>query len=139
MPKTKLAPYQKRRLVAKYLAVAARDPDPEAFVMAIAAMAKAIGMSRLAESSGLGRESLYKALARGSRPRYETVRKLVEAFGLHLTVKTQGSAVRSRLLRRAARRAEGGGRQLVRRRRSKKDLAAGAKWPSARSAVWLPA
>ena len=39
---------------------------------------------RLPES--LGRESLYKALAPGAKPRYETVRKLMDALGVKLTV-----------------------------------------------------
>jgi len=44
-------------------------------------------MAKVAKDAGLGRESLYKALAPGAKPRYETVRKLVESLGLHLTVK----------------------------------------------------
>lgn len=35
-------------------------------------------VAALAERSGLGRESLYKTLAPGSKPRYETIRKLVD-------------------------------------------------------------
>jgi probable addiction module antidote protein len=38
------------------------------------------------KKAGLGRESLYKALAPGAKPRYETVRKLVDALGVKLTV-----------------------------------------------------
>jgi probable addiction module antidote protein len=52
----------------------------------VANVAKARGMAQIAKDSGLGRESLYKALAPGAKPRYETVRKLIHSFGLHLTV-----------------------------------------------------
>src|SRR5690606_11230533 len=46
--------------------------------------AKARGMSKLAKDTGLGRESLYKALAPGAKPRYDTVLKLVRALGVEL-------------------------------------------------------
>ena len=126
MPRSKLAPYRKKGVIARYLAVAARDPDPEAFVIALAALAKAKGMAQVAKDTGLGRESLNKALVRGAKPRYETVRKLVEAFGLRLTVETRGSVARSRMLLRAAARRGGRMAQLAAR---------GARGSPARSAV----
>ena len=75
-------------MIAGYLAAAARRPDPNAFVLAVAKVVKARGIARIAKDSGLGRESLYKALSRGAKPRFETVRKLVAALGLQLTVTT---------------------------------------------------
>jgi probable addiction module antidote protein len=47
-------------------------------------VARARGMTQLAKDSGLGRESLYKALAPGAKPRYETAMKLVRALGVNL-------------------------------------------------------
>ena len=44
------------------------------------------GMAQLAKDSGLGRESLYKALSPDARPRFETVLKVIRALGLKLTV-----------------------------------------------------
>jgi len=41
-------------------------------------------MSKLARDTGLGRESLYKALAPGAKPRYDTIIKLVRALGIEL-------------------------------------------------------
>ena len=41
-------------------------------------------MTQLAKDSGLGRESLYKALAPGAKPRYETVMKVVRALDVNL-------------------------------------------------------
>lgn len=38
----------------------------------------------LAKDTGLGRESLYKALAPGAKPRYDTVLKVIKALGLKL-------------------------------------------------------
>jgi len=73
-------------VIAEYLALSLADPDPDAFVMAIANVAKARGLSKVASDSGLGRESLYKALSPGSKLRYETVRKLLDSLGVRLTV-----------------------------------------------------
>ena len=56
------------------------------FLLAVANVAKARGMAKVAKDSGLGRESLYKALAPGAKPRYETVRKLMDSLGMRLTV-----------------------------------------------------
>lgn len=52
----------------------------------MANVAKARGIGKVAQDSGLGRESLYKALTPGAKPRYETIRKLMDALGVKLTV-----------------------------------------------------
>ena len=75
-------------VIAEYLAAALEDPNPDMFLRAVANVAKARGMASVAEASGLGRESLYKALAPGAKVRYETVRKLVDSLGVKLTVTT---------------------------------------------------
>ena len=41
-------------------------------------------MAELARNAGLGRESLYKALAPGAKPRYDTVLKVMKGFGITL-------------------------------------------------------
>lgn len=70
--------------ISAYLAAALADPDPDAFLVAVKTVARARGMSQLARDSGLGRESLYKALSPGAKPRYETVMKVVRALGVKL-------------------------------------------------------
>ena len=45
-------------------------------------------MTQLAKDTGLGRESLYKALAPGAKPRYDTLLKVVRALGISLQAKT---------------------------------------------------
>lgn len=92
MAKTKFAPFNaaeyldNEQVIAEYLAAALEDPDPEVFMMAVSNVAKARGIAKIAKDSGLGRESLYKALAPGAKPRFETVRKLVDALGVRWTV-----------------------------------------------------
>lgn len=73
-------------VIAEYLAAALEDPNPDVFLLAMADVAKARGISQIAKASGLGRESLYKALAPGAKVRYETVRKVLESLGVRLTI-----------------------------------------------------
>jgi len=92
MAKVKVAPFDAseylddEEVIAEYLTAALEDPNPEVFLIAVANVAKARGIAKVAQDSGLGRESLYKALAPGAKPRYETVRKLMDALGVKLTV-----------------------------------------------------
>src|SRR5574337_2199090 len=73
-------------VIAEFLTAALEDGDAEVFLAAIGQVAKARGMSAIAESTGLGRESLYKAFAPGAKPRYETVQKVLQSLGVRLTV-----------------------------------------------------
>ncbi len=71
-------------VIAEYLNVALASEHPDLFLQAIADVAKARGMAQLAKDTGLGRESLYKALAPGAKPRYDTVLKLLRALGVEM-------------------------------------------------------
>ena len=72
--------------IAEYLSAVLADGDNEEIIRAIGHIAKAKGMSQIAKESGLGRESLYKTFAPGSKPRFETIAKIVQSFGFHLQV-----------------------------------------------------
>jgi len=72
--------------IAEYLSAALQDPDPDMFLVAVKNVARARGMAQLAKDTGLGRESLYKALAPGAKPRYDTVLKVLRALGVQLHV-----------------------------------------------------
>jgi probable addiction module antidote protein len=69
-------------VIAEYLAVALEDSDPNVFLVALGDVAKARGMAQLAKDSGLSRESLYKTLAPGAKPRFETIMKITKALGV---------------------------------------------------------
>jgi probable addiction module antidote protein len=92
--KLKIAPFEAsdyledEEVIAEYLAAALEDPNPDVFLHAVADVAKARGISKVAKDAGLGRESLYKALAPGAKIRYDTVRKLLDSLGVRLTVTT---------------------------------------------------
>jgi len=79
-------------IIAQYLTVALADPDPDAFLAAVNDVAKARGIAGIATETGLGRESLYKALKPGAKPRFETVRRVLEALGVGLEVIAQQPA-----------------------------------------------
>ena len=71
--------------IAEYLTAALEDPNPDVFLAAVRDIARARGMTQLAQDAGLGRESLYKALTPGAKPRYDTVLKLLHALGVKLS------------------------------------------------------
>ena len=73
-------------VIVEYLSAAAEDPNPDVFVAALGDVAKARGMAQIAKESGLGRESLYKALSAGAHPRYETVSAVLRALGVKFNV-----------------------------------------------------
>ncbi len=73
-------------VIAEYLTAALEDENPDVFLSAVGNVAKARGMSAIAESTGLGRESLYKAMAPGAKPRYDTVLKVLHSLGVRLSV-----------------------------------------------------
>jgi probable addiction module antidote protein len=52
---------------------------------ALADIARAKGMAQIARDAGLGRESLYKSLAPGAKPRFDTVLKVARALGVRLS------------------------------------------------------
>ncbi|KAI5913680.1 addiction module antidote protein [Thauera sp. 2A1] len=71
--------------IAEYLTAALEDPNPDVFLAAVRDVARARGMTQLAKDAGLGRESLYKALTPGAKPRYDTVLKLLHALGVKIS------------------------------------------------------
>lgn len=72
--------------IAEYLTAALEDENPDVFLAALGDVAKARGMSTVARYSGLGRESLYKALTPGAKPRYETILKVLHGSGVKITI-----------------------------------------------------
>jgi probable addiction module antidote protein len=74
------------KVIAEYLSAAMDDLNPDVFLAALGDVAKAKGMAQIAKASGLGRESLYKALSSGAHPRYETVQAVLRALGVKLAV-----------------------------------------------------
>lgn len=76
-------------MMSAYLAAAMEDENPDVFLAALSDVAKARGISQLAKDTGLGRESLYKTLSPGAKPRFDTIMKITRALGVPLTAKTE--------------------------------------------------
>jgi len=68
--------------IAEYLTAALEEPDPAVFMRAVADVAKARGIAKIARATGLGRESLYKAFVPGAKVRYATVRKILDSLSV---------------------------------------------------------
>ncbi len=82
--------------IAEYLSAALDDPNPDVFLMAVRDVARARGMTELARASGLGREGLYKALAPGAKPRYDTVLKVMKGFGVRFSAQLAAPTEKTR-------------------------------------------
>lgn len=88
---TKLVPFDAARYltddaaIAGYITAVLEADDPDLLLLALGDVARARGMAQVAKDSGLGRESLYKALAPGAKPRFDTVLKVARALGVKLT------------------------------------------------------
>ena len=72
--------------IAAYLQAVFEDGDPELVSHALGVVARSEGMAEIARRTGLGRQSLYKALSAEGRPEFATILKVVRALGLKLTV-----------------------------------------------------
>ena len=73
--------------MAAYLEAALEEGDASLVAAALGDIARAKGMSQLARETGLGRESLYKALSPSGNPEFSTILRVVSALGLQLHAK----------------------------------------------------
>jgi probable addiction module antidote protein len=74
--------------VAAYLEAALEEGDPALIAAALGDIARSKGMTQISRDTGLGRESLYKALSVEGNPEFATVLKVFQALGLRLQVTT---------------------------------------------------
>ena len=90
--KTKLVSFDAARYltddaaIAEYMNAVLETGDTDLLLLALSDVARARGMAQVAKDAGLGRESLYKALTPGAKPRFDTVVKVAKALGVRLTV-----------------------------------------------------
>jgi probable addiction module antidote protein len=71
--------------IAEYMTAVLEENDTDLLILALADVARAKGMAQVAKDAGLGRESLYKALAPGAKPRFDTVMRVARALGVKFT------------------------------------------------------
>lgn len=73
-------------MIVAYLNTVLAEGNDANVIVAIGNVAKSIGMSKIANETGLSRPSLYKALSDGSKPQFETVMKVLRAIGGQLQI-----------------------------------------------------
>lgn len=73
-------------MIAEYLNAVLEDGNDAEIITAIGHIAKAIGMTKIAEETGLSRPSLYKALSDGAKPQFATIMKILRAIGGQIQV-----------------------------------------------------
>lgn len=77
---------ERKEMIAEYLNTVLEEGDNTDIINAIGHIAKAIGMTKIAEETGLSRPSLYKALSDGSKPQFATIMKVLKAIGGQIQV-----------------------------------------------------
>ena len=70
-----------KEIIAEYLNAVLEEGNDAEIVTAIGHIAKAIGMTKIAEETGMSRPSLYKALSEGAKPQFSTIMKVLKAVG----------------------------------------------------------
>ena len=75
-----------KEVIAEYLSQILADGDMDELLEAIGYIAKAKGMSQIASETGLGRESLYKTFHKGTKPKFDTIMKVLNSFGVRMQV-----------------------------------------------------
>jgi len=73
-------------MIANYLNTVLEEGDEDDLVVAIGHVAKAIGMGKIAQQTGMSRTSLYKAFAEGANPQFQTVLKVLKSLGSEIKV-----------------------------------------------------
>jgi probable addiction module antidote protein len=72
---------ESNEMIAEYLNAVLEEGNDAEIVVAIGHIAKAIGMTKIAEETGMSRPSLYKALSEGAKPQFSTIMKVLKAVG----------------------------------------------------------
>ena len=78
--------------IAAYLTLVLEEGDPGELAHALGVIARARGMTQIAEAAGIGRESLYKALRADASPRFDTIAKVCKALGVRIVVQAKHPA-----------------------------------------------
>jgi probable addiction module antidote protein len=73
-----------KEVITEYLSQIMEEGSTDELLAAIGDVARARGMAHIAHTAGMGRESLYKALSPGAKPRFDTVMKVLRAMDIKL-------------------------------------------------------
>ena len=70
----------------EYLNQVLADGDLEELKRALLYISKSYGVDKIAKKANLNRESFYKIFKPNSKPRFETISKILRAFDMNLSV-----------------------------------------------------
>ena len=73
-------------MITEYLNTVLEEGDNADIINAIGHIAKAIGMTKISQETGLSRPSLYKALSDGAKPQFATIMKVLKVIGGQIQV-----------------------------------------------------
>ena len=87
LPEFDIARYlRSKKAMNEYLNQVIADGDDAELAAALGHIARAKGMAEVSKSTGLTREALYKALKPNTKPRFDTVSKVIQALGMRISV-----------------------------------------------------
>jgi probable addiction module antidote protein len=87
LPEFDIARYlRSKKAMIEYLNQVIADGDDAELAAALGHIARAKGMAEVSKSTGLTREALYKALKPNTKPRFDTVSKVIQALGMRISV-----------------------------------------------------
>ena len=78
------------QVITSYLNTVLEEGTSDELIAALGHITKAMGMTKIAEKTGMSRPSLYKALSEGAKPQFETIHKVLKAIGGQIQVKVSG-------------------------------------------------
>ncbi len=76
-------------VIAEYLSQILDDGNIDELLIALGNIAKAKGMTQIAKDTGLCRESLYKTFNPKSKPKFDTIMKVMDSFGVKIQISSK--------------------------------------------------
>jgi len=73
-------------IIAEYLSQILADGNMDELLVALGNIAKAKGMTQIANDTGLGRESLYKTFNPKSQPKFDTIMRVMDSLGVKMKI-----------------------------------------------------
>ena len=75
----------------EYINEAYHDEDPRMFLIALGNAVRSKGVSKVAQETGLGRESLYKIFSGSASPKWNTLKKLLDNLGIEICMRAKSA------------------------------------------------
>lgn len=77
--------------IAEYINEAYHYENPRMFLIALGNVVRSKGVSKVAQETGLGRESLYKVFSGSASPKWDTLKKLLDNLGIEINMQANSA------------------------------------------------